>query len=139
MATGAIAALGAKVQHNISGSYVSLPETLSITTPTPDSEDIDVTSLDSLGGYREFIQGFKTAGEFSFTGNFIPGSASQTALQGAYSAGTTYGWKILLPSGSVLCSFAGNVKKYQPTGFEAGSQVKYECTVKVTGAVTWGS
>ena len=33
-----------------------------------DSDEIDVTTLDSTGGYREFLQGFKDAGEIVLSG-----------------------------------------------------------------------
>ena len=137
--SSAIASLGSKVQSNISGSYVSVPEVNSITPPAPDREDIDVTSLDTSGGYREYIQGFRTAGEFTFKGNFIPGNAVQASLITAFSSENTYGWKILLPTAAVLCSFQGQVKSFKPSGMEPGQQLQFECTVKVTGAITWGS
>ena len=36
------------------------------------ADTIDVTTLESDGGYREFIAGFKDAGEVALEGYFVP-------------------------------------------------------------------
>ena len=38
---------------------------------SPDSEEIDVTTLDSADGYREFMQGYRDSGEVEIAGSFI--------------------------------------------------------------------
>ena len=38
-----------------------------------DADEIDVTTLDSTGGYREYISGFKDAGEIALSGYFVAG------------------------------------------------------------------
>ena len=52
----------------------------------PDSEEIDVTTLDSTGGYREYVQGLRDAGEVELTG-FHGSDAGQKALREAYASG----------------------------------------------------
>ena len=42
-----------------SGDWEVIAEVISISGPTMTREFIDVTSLDSIGGYREFIAGFR--------------------------------------------------------------------------------
>jgi predicted secreted protein len=134
--SSAVAALGSKVQHNISGSYVDVAEVLTIGAPEPERDEIEVTSLATTGGYREFLQSFRNGGEMTFECNYIAGNASQAALATAFSNESTYGWKILAPSGAVIVAFDGQVKKCAVTGFEPDSQLKLSITVKVSGAVT---
>jgi hypothetical protein len=47
-------ALGTTISFNSKtiGALTSIGEI------TPDSEELDATTLDSVGGYREFLQGF---------------------------------------------------------------------------------
>ena len=48
------------------------------------ADEIDVTTLDSTGGYKEFLQGFKDGGEVQLDG-FFDGTAGQVALNAASS------------------------------------------------------
>jgi predicted secreted protein len=66
----AVAGVGTKFQRWSGSAYVSLAEVTSITGPTMTRDFIDVTSLDSTGGYREFITGFRDAGTISLNMNF---------------------------------------------------------------------
>ena len=47
----------------------------------PDSEAVDVTTLDSAGGWRESMQGFRDAGEVELTGFHDKGDAGQALLR----------------------------------------------------------
>lgn len=49
---------------------VLIAEINSISGPNMTRNTIDVTSLDSTGGYREFIAGFRDAGEVTLNMNF---------------------------------------------------------------------
>ena len=47
----------------------------------PDSEEIDVTTLDSTGGYREYMQGWRDAGTIAVNGFFDSGNAGQISFR----------------------------------------------------------
>ena len=47
---------------------------------TPDSEELDATTLDSTGGYREFLQGFKDSGELTLSGYYNKTDLGQQEL-----------------------------------------------------------
>ncbi len=74
MASSAISGVGVKFQRSdtgtSSGSYSDIAEINSITGPDKSRATIDVTSLDSTGGYREFIAGFRDGGEVTLQMNF---------------------------------------------------------------------
>jgi predicted secreted protein len=137
MATGAFAALGFKLQHKISGSFVTVTETLSIEPPKPTRDEIEVTSLDTVGGYREYILSFKNPGELKFTANRVKGDASQASLISAFGGTTAYDWRIIEPAGDVVMTFKGLIKELYTSGYEPSSQVKLEGTIKVSGEVTF--
>ena len=65
MSSNAISSLGAllKISNGASAPvFAAIPELRSINGPSMTSEDIDVSHLGS-SGYRDFIAGFKEAGE----------------------------------------------------------------------------
>lgn len=102
------------------------------------ADTMDVTSLDSAGGYREFIGGFKDGGEVSVSGFFNPGDAGQTALYNALQSGTTDSYQILFPSElGATWDFKGVV-----TGFNTSAALEdaitFEATIKVSGAPSLG-
>lgn len=102
------------------------------------ADTMDVTSLDSNGGYREFIGGFKDGGEVSISGFFNPGNPGQKAMYDAFEAGTTDVYQILFPSElGASWDFSGVV-----TGFSTSAALEdaiaFEATVKVSGKPSLG-
>lgn len=110
------------------------------------ADDIDVTTLDSTA--REFVQGFKTPGDFTFPIVFNSQNASHTALLALKTAGTERNWGIYFSevatpptaSSSLLVGpttrtrivFNGYVKDIQ-FAFEANDVVRGTVTIKVSG------
>ena len=70
MASNAVAGVGTEFRRWSGSAWVQLAEISSINGPTMTRDFIDVTSLDSTGGYREFITGFRDAGTISLSMNF---------------------------------------------------------------------
>lgn len=102
------------------------------------ADTIDTTTLDSTGGYREFIGGFKDGGEVSLSGFFKPSDAGQAAVYAAFMAGTTDTYQILFPSDlGASWDFKGVI-----TGFTTGAAledaISFEATVKVSGQPSLG-
>ena len=101
------------------------------------AETLDVTTLSSDGGYREFIGGFKDGGEVSISGYFEPGDTDgQAALYDAFEAGGAIPFSILFPQGAAW-TFNGVVTGFS-TGAELEDIVSFEATIKVSGKPTLG-
>ena len=64
------------------GEQVTVGKVVSIGEIGGDSQEIDVTTLDSQGGYREYAQGYKDAGSLAVQGYHDKSDAGQAALQG---------------------------------------------------------
>lgn len=102
------------------------------------ADTLDITTLDSIAGYREYTASFKDAGEVSVSGFFVPGNAGQAALKTAFDDGLADAYTIEFPIGTVTKTtwgFNGIV-----TGFVTGSEledaVSFEATIKVSGQPT---
>jgi predicted secreted protein len=101
------------------------------------AETLDVTTLSSDGGYREFIGGFKDGGEVSISGYFEPGDTDgQAALYAAFEAGGAIPFSIIFPQGAAW-TFNGVVTGFS-TGAELEDIVSFEGTIKVSGKPTLG-
>jgi predicted secreted protein len=73
MSTNAISGVGTKFKRGNGAQtevFTDMPEVLSIGGPSPKADDIDVTSLDTVGGYREKITGFIDSGELQVSFNW---------------------------------------------------------------------
>lgn len=98
------------------------------------ADTIDTTTLDSDGGYREFIGGFKDAGEVSLTGFFDPTTGNgQKELYDAFESGEVQDFIIEFPAElKTSWNFKGVV-----TGFNTSTTledpVSFEGTIKVSG------
>lgn len=101
------------------------------------ADTIDVTTLDSVGGYREFISGIKDAGEVSIEGYFDSTTGKgQKELYNLFKSGATKTFTILFPSETKTSwEFEGVV-----TGFSTSAgledPISFSATIKVSGAPT---
>lgn len=100
------------------------------------ADTIDVTSLDSDGGYREFIGGFKDGGEVGIDGalDAETGTNQQTMFD-ALQAGTAVPCIITYPNGSKW-TFSGVVTKFA-TSADLEDVVTFSASIKVSGAPTF--
>lgn len=124
----AIRAVGTKFK--IGNVYVGgLKE---IDGPELSSETIDVTTLDSTGGYKVFIGGFKDGGDVSLKGYLDPTSQGQAELKEAFESQEIKPFAIEFPNGIGQWSFNGLVTKYK-TGVSVDEPLSFEATIKVSG------
>jgi predicted secreted protein len=102
-------------------------------------ETIDVTTLSSTNGYKEFILGFKDAGEVQIKGNFYPGDANgQKAMYTALTAGTVDSYTITFPTAmGATWTFDGYVTGFK-TGATVNDTVTFDATVKLSGEPVLG-
>ena len=105
----------------------------SIGSPSITQEEIDVTTLDSQGGYREFIAGFKDAGEVPISGFYVPSDAGQSAVFAALTSGDVQDFEIIYPAKlGASWSFPGFVSAFNITA-ETETAIEFEATIRVSG------
>lgn len=100
------------------------------------ADTLDTTTLDSDGGYRTFIGGFKDGGEVALSGYFDPNDDGQIALDTAFETGGVNPYKIVFPEElAASWDFNGVVTAFS-TGAELEELVSFEATIKVSGKPT---
>ena len=101
------------------------------------SDTIDVTTLDSAGGYREFINGFKDAGEVPVEGFFYgAGDAGQQALYALFESGIAEEFEIVFPAETgASWEFTGIVSGFS-TSADLEDPLAFSGTIKVSGKPT---
>jgi predicted secreted protein len=114
-----------------------IAEVNSISGPTMTRDQIDVTSLDSTGGYREFIGGFRDGGTVTLNMNFT--ADSYGVMMEAYQDENLHPFVITFPDseGSTV-SFSGIVTEC-PLAIPTDDKVTSDVNVKVTGEVLFNS
>lgn len=101
----------------------------------PSAEEIDVTALDSAGGYREFLQGYRDSGEVELTGFHEKSDAGQAALRAAFNSGEAGSAVVEFPDGTVV-SFRAFVKSCTLGAAEVDGAVGFGAVLRITGAVS---
>lgn len=96
-----------------------------------ESDEIDVTTLDSTGGYKEFIAGFKDAGEVSLEGIIKSEDAMETMLA-LGEAQSLEEWTIETASGSTWV-FDGFVKSFKESEASVDGVRGFSASIRVSG------
>lgn len=138
--TDAIAGVGASLKRSDMSSapdYTAIAEVKSITGPGMARDFIDVSSLDSTGGYREFIGGFKDGGELTFSMNFVFDGYND--MKTDFESSDVRDYQIVLPdTGETTLSFSGYVTAL-PLNIVPDDAVTVDVTIKITGQVDLAS
>ncbi|MFA5420140.1 MAG: phage tail tube protein [Bacteroidales bacterium] len=120
---------------DIQDEYHTIAEVNSISGPGMTRDTIDVTSLDSTGGYREFITSFRDAGEISLSMNFT--HDGYTVMKTDFEASAARYYKIVLPNTEqTVFKFAGFVTSC-PIAIPMDDKVTADVTIKISGQVTF--
>jgi predicted secreted protein len=135
--TNAVSSVGALLKKYTGTAWVSVGEVINISGPTMSRETIDVTSLASTGGYREFIVGLRDPGTLTFTMNFT--RSDYDAMKADFESDTEVDYEMILPDDDVTTlEFSGLITEL-PLNLDPGSQITCNITIKVTGQVTVNS
>ena len=135
----AIAGKGTKFRRwsIILGAWVDIAEINSINGPGMSRDTIDVTSLDSTGGYREFIGGFRDGGTVTLSMNFT--RAGYELMKDDFESDVLQNYEILLPdTDATSFEFEGLVTEL-PLSIVPDDKVTADITIKVSGEVTLNS
>jgi predicted secreted protein len=132
----AIAGVGITLSRYNSGTsqWERLAEILSYDGPNKKRDTIDVTNMDSTGGYKEFIGGFRDSGELKCPMNFT--RATYDLMNDDFESETKQTYELAIPDpDNTTMSFLGLVTDL---GFKADTskQVTADVTIKVSGAIT---
>jgi len=133
-----VAGVGAQFRRwDGAGAWASLSDVKNIEGPTMARDFIDTTALDTDGGYRTFIAGFRDAGEVTLTINFT--RAVWELLKTDYESDTLQNYEIVLPdSDNTSLEFEGLVTGL-PLTIPPDDVVTSVVVIKISGQVTLNS
>lgn len=135
--SNAIAGVGTKFRRWNGTNWVDIAEINSITGPTKSRDTIDVTSLDSTGGYREFIGGFRDGGTVTLPMNFT--RDTYDTMNTDFESDDLQNYEIYLPDDeNTSFEFEALVTELG-LGIPADDKVTADVTLKVSGQVTINS
>lgn len=117
------------------GEAVLVGRLTSIGEITADSAEIDVTTLDSPEGYREFMQGWRDAGLLEISGFHAKGEPGQEALRAAYESGAA-GQTVITFTDGCSVSFSAFVKSHSLGAAAVDGAIGFGATLRITGPLT---
>ena len=133
MASAAISGVGT-IFHKWNGSkWVTISEITSIKGPGMKRDTIEVTSMDSLGGYKEFIAGFRDSGTISLSMNFT--RDGYDALKSDFESNELSFYEIVLPDADVTSfEFSGLVTEV-PLTIGTKDAITMDVSIQISGPI----
>ena len=117
------------------GNQLTVGRLTSVGEISPEAEEVDVTTLESTGGYREYIQGFRDSGEVEIEGFHDAGDAGQKAMRTAFASGETGAFEVAFPDGT-SAAFSGFVKSHTIGSAEVDGAIGFGAVIRISGPVT---
>jgi len=137
--SNAIAGVGTKFRrwNSSTSKFEDIAEINSITGPSMSRDTIDVTSLDSTGGYREFIAGFRDPGTVVLNMNFT--RDTYELMKADFESDDLQNYEIILPDDEeTSLEFEGLVTEL-PLAIPTDDKVTSDVTIKISGQVVVNS
>lgn len=136
MTTAASTGVGAIFRRMVDSVYEDIAEIVSIDGPSMTRETHDVTTLDSKGGYREHIPGFRDGGTVNLTCLFTRDAFE--SMKTDFDSDVVNDYEIILPDDeNTTLNFEGFVTDMPLTVGEAPMQ--FTVTIKITGETNLNS
>lgn len=108
----------------------------SIGTPSVTTDMVECTALDSPGGFKEFMAGWKEGGEVTIEGYFDAADAGQQELQKVQDDGTKAAFQLVFPATiGKTWAYNGYVTAFSQTVATADI-IGFSATIKVDGKPT---
>ena len=132
----AVAGVGAEFRrwNSLTGAWVAIANINSITGPGMTRDTIDTSALDTPGGYRTFIAGFRNAGTISLSMNF--NRDDYETMKDDFESDTLQNYEIILPDDETTSlEFQGLVTEL-PLTIPPDDKITVDVTIQISGQVT---
>lgn len=135
--SNAVDSIGAVFQKWTASAWVDIAEVKTIAGPGMSRETIDVTTLSSTGGYREFIGSFRDSGTVALGMHFT--RSGYALMLTDYESDDLQNYQIVLPdSEATAIEFEGLVTE-MPLKVGVGEAVTLDITIKISDAIAVSS
>lgn len=139
MTTNARVGVGATLGLGNSASptvYTNVAEITNISGPEISVEQVEASTLDSTGGYKEFIPGLKDGGSVSFTMNWT-NKASQQSIRNLIGGTSNSKFLITLPTSPLSRFRFEGIVESMSWSAEPNAPMTSDVTIKISGAVAF--
>ena len=137
MASNAFAGVGTVFQRWSGQDWETIAEIRAVTGPSASRDVIDVTSLDTEEGSKEFITGFRQGGEVTLAMNFTRGTYE--LMKEDFEAQDEKDYAIAFDDvDNSYLQFYGLVSKL-PVAVESDDKVTANITITITGLLEFGT
>lgn len=127
----ALAGVGVQFRRWSGSAWVPLAEVNSIEGPTMSRDFIDTTALDTVGGYRTYITGFRDAGDVTLNMNFT--RTTYDAMIADFESSLPQNYEIVIPDDDhTSIEFEGYVTEV-PLSISPDDKITANVTIKVSG------
>jgi len=128
-----VAGVGTTFSRWSGSAWVAIGQINSIDGPGMSRDTIDVTSLGSTGGYRQFIAGFRDAGTIQLAMNFT--RLNYELMKTDFESDSLQNYRIVLPdTEATTIEFEGLVTEL-PLSIPADDKITADVTIKISGQV----
>ncbi len=118
-------------------SFITIAQIENITGPGTTVDLIDITNLDSTGGYKEYFGGLKDNEAVSFDLVWNAADTGTGYFIAANTGATLSTWKVSFNFGTPkTATFSGYATKWSPKAAK-GDVMRASGEVKPTGVITW--
>ena len=135
--SGAIAGVGTQFKRSnmtATPTFTAIAEINDITGPNMSRDTIDTTSLDTTGGYRTFIGGFRDGGEVQLEMNFTLAGYDDLKLD--FEDSDLRDYQIVLPdTGATTFGFTGLITSLG-VKIPNNDKITASVSIKISGGVT---
>lgn len=114
--------------------FVAIANINSIEGPTMSRDTIDTTALDTVGGYRTFITGFRNAGTITLAMNFT--AQGFTLMKSDFESNDLVDYQIVLPDTDVTTLTFSGIVTEMPLSIPTDDKVTVNVTIQISGPVT---
>ena len=139
--TNAVSGVGTTISIGDGASpevFTAIGEVTNLGGPEISAEEIETTSLDSVGGFKEFIGGLRDGGSVTLDMNYLGSNAQQNDMRDNI-GGVTKNYQISWPySPAVTCTFAAQVSN-MTFNTEPNAAISASVSLKVSGEPTWSN
>jgi len=114
------------------GSYTRIPSAVKITLPDLDSEEIDISDLDSEGDVKEYTLGDTDPGTSALELHYNPDNAVHQALIDACLDKSVKEFKVHISTSGKAWIWKGRIKKFPPE-IERNAAIMASMEIRNTG------
>lgn len=120
--------------NSTSGAWEAIAGVLTITGPGMSRDTIDTTALDTAGGYRTFMGGFRNPGTYTFTMLFD--RTYYDLMKADFESDDLQNYEVVLPDDdNTSFEFEGLITEL-PLSIPPDDKVTADITIQVSGEVT---